>query len=79
MSHVTYEVVEHDGGWAYRQGGVYSETFSTHALAHAAAQRVAREQRVPGEGEEIQFEDKTGKWHEEHAAGGDRPATDVKD
>ena len=24
---VTYEVVEHDGGWAYRVNGVYSETF----------------------------------------------------
>jgi hypothetical protein len=29
---VTYEVVEHDGGWAYRAKGVFSETFPTHAL-----------------------------------------------
>ena len=37
MSRVIYEVVEHDGGWAYRAGGVYSETFSTHDLARQAA------------------------------------------
>jgi hypothetical protein len=34
---VTYEVVEHDGGWAYRAKGVFSETFPIHALAHEAA------------------------------------------
>jgi hypothetical protein len=44
MIKVTYEVVEHDGGWAYRVNGVYSETFPTHALAHKAAERAAREQ-----------------------------------
>ena len=25
MSRITYEIVEHDGGWAYRVDGVYSE------------------------------------------------------
>ncbi len=48
MSHVTYAVVEHDGGWAYKVGDVYSETFATREAAHAAAARAAREQRVPG-------------------------------
>ena len=27
MTKITYEVVEHDGGWAYRVGGVFSEAF----------------------------------------------------
>ena len=50
MSHVTYAVVEHDGGWAYKVGDVYSETFATREAAHAAAARAAREQRAPGAG-----------------------------
>ena len=48
MSHVTYTVVEHDGGWAYKAGDVFSETFPTREAAHAAAARAAQEQRVPG-------------------------------
>lgn len=78
MSHVTYQIVEHDGGWAYKAGGVFSETFATKALAHAAAARAAREQKTPGEDEEITYEDTSGRWHEEDAKGGDRPDTDVK-
>jgi hypothetical protein len=79
MAHVVYRVVEHDGGWAYKVGDVFSETFRTHALAHAAAVRAAREQRAPGESATIQYEDRSGKWHEETARGGDRPETDVED
>ena len=37
MNKVTYEIVEHDGGWAYKVGDVFSETFATRELAHAAA------------------------------------------
>jgi hypothetical protein len=77
--HVTYVVVEHDGGWAYRVDDVFSETFPTKELAHAAAERAAREQRIPGETAPIEFEDRSGKWHEEVAKGGDRPETDVLD
>ena len=36
MAKVTYEIVEHDGGWAYRVDGVYSETFPSHDLARRA-------------------------------------------
>lgn len=79
MSTVTYEVVEHDGGWAYKLGSVFSETFPTHAAATAAANRAAAEQRVPGKTEVIQFEDEKGKWHEETARGNDRPETRVVD
>ena len=79
MSQVTYEIVEHDGGWAYKVDGVFSEAFPTHAAALKAAQMAATEQRVPGTSEEIQYEDEKGRWHTETASGSDRPATAVKD
>lgn len=37
MSKVTYHIVEHDGGWAYRVDGVFSEPFPTHEEARLAA------------------------------------------
>ncbi len=79
MSKVVYEVVEHDGGWAYTFNKVFSETYPTHAAAHAAAEKAAAEQRVPGATEVIQFEDSKGEWHEETASGSDRPSTEVID
>jgi hypothetical protein len=79
MTHVTYKIVQHDGGWAYTVDGVFSEPFATHAAALAAAKRVAAEQRVPGRTEEIQYETSDGKWHTETAAGNDRPETDIED
>jgi hypothetical protein len=79
MSKVTYEIVEHDGGWAYRVDGVFSEPYPSHAAALKAAQTAAAEQRVPGHTEEIEFEDEQGKWHTETASGSDRPDTAVKD
>ena len=79
MSHVTYTVVEHDGGWAYKVSDVFSETFPTHEAAHAAAERAAQEQRAPGRGGPIEFEDSSRRWHEEEERGDDRPDTDVKD
>lgn len=79
MAEVTYEIVEHDGGWAYKVDGVFSESFPTHAAALKAAQMAAAEQRVPGETEVIEFEDEKGKWHIETASGSDRPTTTIKD
>ena len=79
MSHVTYKVVEHDGGWAYKVGGVFSETFASRELAHAAASRAAREQRTPGESAAIEYEDSAGNLHDEFAKGSDRPDAEVKD
>jgi Uncharacterized protein conserved in bacteria (DUF2188) len=78
MSHVIYQIVEHDGGWAYKVGDVFSETFPSRELAQKAANRAAREQRAPGSDEAIEFEDSDGKWHDEDAKGIDRPDTDVK-
>ena len=79
MSHVTYVIVEHDGGWAYRVGDTVSETYPTHKLAHQAAAAAAAEQRAPGETTSIEYETPDGQWREETARGGDRPQTDVAD
>ena len=79
MSELTYEIVEHDGGWAYKADGVFSEPYPTHAAALAAAKRAAAEQQVPGHSEEIEYEDEKGKWHVETASGSDRPHTAIKD
>jgi len=79
MTQVTYEIVEHDGGWAYKVDGVFSESFPTHAAALKAAQTAAAEQQVPGDTEVIEFEDDKGKWHTETASGSDRPTTAIKD
>ena len=78
MAKITYEVVQHDGGWAYKADGVFSETFASHDLARHAAERVAKLQGVPGEEAEISYEDKEGHWHNEHSTGNDLPDTDVK-
>ena len=78
MTTLVYEIVEHDGGWAYRADGVFSETFATHDLARHAAERAAREQRLPGADGGISWEDTEGRWHDELAAGDDRPTTEVE-
>jgi hypothetical protein len=78
MARVTYVIVEHDGGWAYKVGDVFSETFPTHDAALAAARVAAAEQQQPGETTGIAWEDRGGKWHEEIAKGDDRPIADVE-
>jgi hypothetical protein len=77
MVDVTYRIVEHDGGWAYKLGDVFSETFPTREAAVAAARRAATEQEMPGPSETIEFQDERGNWHREVAPGGDRPDTEV--
>ncbi len=79
MAHIVYEIVQHDGGWAYKVAGVFSESFATRALAHAAAARAAREQAIPGESAAIEYEDGSGRWRAEFADGSDRPDAEVKD
>ena len=78
MDEVVYRIVEHDGGWAYKLGDVFSETFRTRADAEAAATRVAAEQRTPGETEAIEWQDADYAWHQELEEGSDRPAADVE-
>lgn len=79
MTELVYQVVEHDGGWAYKVDGSFSETFPTHEAAHRAASRAAAEQRQPGETTGITYEDASGRWRSEVDAGDDRPQTRVDD
>jgi hypothetical protein len=79
MAKVTYALVEHDGGWAYKVGGTFSETYRSREAAHLAALRAAQEQQVPGEAATISWEDERGRWHAELSRGGDRPEADVED
>ena len=72
MPKLHYRVVQHDGGWAYRSNDGFSEPFRDRAAALAAARRVAKEQRVPGDTTHIEFQDADGKWH--RIVGGRRPA-----
>lgn len=77
MAKITYQVVEHDGGWAYKVGDVFSEPFPSHDDARRAADRAAAEQQVGGTTEGIRYQDRDGTWHDEVAEGGDRPSTEV--
>ena len=76
---IHYKIVQHDGGWAYKLGDVFSEPFASHDAAMAAAHRVAHEQTVPGETRYIEYQDASGKWKTELAQGSDRPLADVED
>jgi hypothetical protein len=78
MTTVHYQIIQHDGGWAYKVDGTISETFATHDKARAAAARAASEQTVPGDSSVIAYEDEAGRMHEETVSSVDRPATDVK-
>lgn len=77
MTTATYEIVPHDGGWAYRMDGTYSETYPSHDAALMAARRAACEQMQPGESRGIQWEDSRGRWHAEVSRASDRPDTEV--
>ncbi|SJZ95743.1 DUF2188 domain-containing protein [Consotaella salsifontis] len=75
-----YEIVPHDGGWAYKVDDVYSETFATHGDALAAARDAAERQQLADEDTAtITYEDPNGRWHEEIVSGDDRPQTEVDD
>ena len=77
MVKIHYQVVPHDGGWAYRMEGAYSEPFPTRAAALKAAHRVATEQHIPGNSSYIEYQDEAGRWHVEASLGTDRPDADV--
>lgn len=78
MTRVTYEIVEHNGGWAYKVGDVFSETFTTREAAAEAAERAAEGHMRSGSDEVIEYEDADGDWHEEPASGLDRPEAKVE-
>ena len=79
MTRIIYRIVPHDGGWAYKLGDSFSETFATHEAARAAAVAVSREQQVPDRTSWIEFEDTSGQWITERVDGHDRPETTVED
>ncbi|WP_309084551.1 DUF2188 domain-containing protein [Chelativorans sp.] len=75
---ITYEVVEHDGGWAYKVGDVFSEAFATRQEATRAAEQAAAAHASAGSDEAIQYQDRDGRWHEEMESGDSRPETRVE-
>ena len=79
MMKIIYEIVPHDGGWAYRLGDVYSESFATHDQAMEAVRIVVAEQQVGDEPVTISYQDENGRWREEYSDGGDRPEIEVID
>ena len=79
MTRIIYRIVPHDGGWAYKLGDSFSETFASHDAARAAAVAASREQQVPDRTSWIEFEDSSGQWITERADGHDRPETTVED
>ncbi|MGB3874907.1 MAG: DUF2188 domain-containing protein [Shinella zoogloeoides] len=79
MMPITYHVVPHEDGWAYRLDDVFSETFPNHAEALAAARMAAERHERSDEDRFISYEDEDGRWHNEVAAGRDRPETEVED
>ena len=42
MTRITYEIVGHDGGWAYKMGDVFSEPFPSHDGPQSSGARSAR-------------------------------------
>jgi uncharacterized protein DUF2188 len=78
MSKITYQIVQHDGGWAYKVDETFSEPFRTHDDARKAAELAAKEQAEPGQAADISYEDKKGHWHKEKSAADDRPEADVE-
>lgn len=79
MTRIVYEIVAHDGGWAYKLDDVFSETYGTKEEATAAAHDAAARQEIPGPSEAIQYQDEDGNWHEEQASGLDRPEVEVRE
>jgi hypothetical protein len=53
---ITYHVGKHNGGYGYRLGDVWSETFSDHVTALAAAKSAAQRQHVEGRDAEISYQ-----------------------
>jgi hypothetical protein len=76
---ITYHVVPHEDGWAYRLDDVFSETFPTHDVALRAARSAAERHEASDEDRLISYQTADSSWHDEVAAGGDRPETEIDD
>jgi hypothetical protein len=66
MAHITYKIVQHDGGWAYTVDGVFSEAFqhATGAFTPPRAAGTARAGTYRGD----RIRDRRRQWHTETAA-----------
>lgn len=78
VADITYEIVEHDGGWAYKVNDVFSESFASRQEATSAAEQAAAAQRSAGNEVFIEYQDSQGRWHQEIEPGDDRPTTHVE-
>ena len=47
MTHVTYKIVEHDGGWAYTVNGAFSEPFPNRAASPDAVSVIPHHSPLP--------------------------------
>lgn len=79
MGKLVYEIVEHNGGWAYKVDGTFSETFDSRDEAVRAARNAAAEQTLTDATGDIEYEDEKGRWHLETSRGDDRPDTEVQE
>ena len=78
MAEVTYHIVAHDHGYAYKVGDTFSQTYLTREAAREAAKAAAVEQTQAGQAMEILYEDEAGEWRREDVSGRDRPQTSVE-
>lgn len=46
MTYITYEIGQHDGGWAYKVGGTWSEPYASRADAVERARSAMARQEV---------------------------------
>jgi hypothetical protein len=46
MTEAPYEIIEHDGGWAYTIGGVISQRYPTREAAMINAEQAAGDQQA---------------------------------
>ena len=69
MSHITYKVLKHDGGWAYEANGTYSEPFPTQDAARKAAKLAASEQAAAAGSAQSPFWDARAAHNESSGSG----------
>ena len=72
MAKVTYRIVKHEDGWAYKVGEVFSETFRSHHTVTDLYGAYEIRDLPPGSYT-------LRVWHEELDPGSDRPETTVED
>ena len=79
MARVTYEVVEHDGGWAYSVGrDLLGDLSDAGGGALARPSVPPASSRTRHAATDIAWEDERGRWHTEASPGDDRPETEVE-